>query len=79
MDELHGIVPRYEMRTGKEDIGLKEEAFKGSKKTKRHQVHGYKTHESNVEEAQFVRKLKRGSCKYNRKIPFKCFNCGRIG
>jgi hypothetical protein len=30
------------------------------------------------QEAQFVRKLKRGSGKYKGKLPFKCFNCGRV-
>jgi hypothetical protein len=35
--------------------------------------------ELNIEEAQFVRKLKRGSRKYKCKLPFKCFNCGRVG
>jgi hypothetical protein len=31
------------------------------------------------EEANFVKKLKRGTGKYKGKSPFKCFNCGRIG
>ena len=36
--------------------------------------------ESNSEEeANFVRKLKRGTCKYKGKLPLKCFECGRIG
>jgi hypothetical protein len=26
-----------------------------------------------------VRKLKKGSGKYKGKIPFKCFNCGKVG
>jgi len=30
------------------------------------------------EEAKFVRKLKRGLGKYKGKLPFKCFNCGKI-
>jgi hypothetical protein len=30
-------------------------------------------------EAKFVRRLKKGSGKYKGKLPFKCFNCGRIG
>lgn len=34
--------------------------------------------ESNEEEAKFVRKLKRGSGKYKGKLPFKCFNCGKV-
>jgi hypothetical protein len=30
-------------------------------------------------EAKFVRRLKKGSGKYQGKFPFKCFNCGKIG
>ena len=26
-----------------------------------------------------MRKIKRGSGKYKGKLPFKCFNCGRVG
>jgi hypothetical protein len=29
-------------------------------------------------EAKFVKRLKKGSGKYKGKLPFKCFNCGRI-
>ena len=31
------------------------------------------------DEANFVRKLKRGQGKYKGKLPFKCFKCGRVG
>ena len=34
---------------------------------------------SNKEEANFIRKLKKGYSKYKEKLPFKCFNCGKIG
>jgi hypothetical protein len=34
---------------------------------------------SDEEEANFIRKLKKGSGKYKGKLPFKCFNCGKIG
>jgi hypothetical protein len=30
-------------------------------------------------EEKFVKRLKKGSGKYKGKLPFKCFNCGRIG
>jgi hypothetical protein len=30
-------------------------------------------------EAHFVRKLKKGSEKYKSRIPFKCFNCEKLG
>jgi hypothetical protein len=32
-----------------------------------------------MEEANFVKNLKRGTGKYKGKLPLKCFNCGRIG
>jgi hypothetical protein len=35
--------------------------------------------ESDAKEAHFVRKLKKGSGKYKGKLPFKCFNCGKVG
>jgi hypothetical protein len=34
MDELHGILTTYEMRTGKERPSKKETTFKASKKMK---------------------------------------------
>jgi hypothetical protein len=30
-------------------------------------------------EEKIVRRLKKGSGKYQGKLPFKCFNCGKIG
>jgi hypothetical protein len=30
-------------------------------------------------EAKFVRRLKKGSGKYQGQFPFECFNCGKIG
>jgi hypothetical protein len=32
-----------------------------------------------MEEANFVKNLKRGTGKYKGKLPLKCFDCGRIG
>ena len=34
---------------------------------------------SDEEEAKFVKNLDRGTGKYKGKLPFKCFNCGRVG
>jgi hypothetical protein len=79
MDELHGILTAYEIRTEKEKPVRKEATFKASKKTKRHKFCDCSNHESDIEEAQFVRKLKRGSNKHKGKLPFICFNCGRVG
>ena len=59
-----------------------EATFKSSKKRR---IKGHKEQEwsddewDEKEEANFVRKLKRGTRKYKSKLPFKCFNCGRIG
>ena len=32
-----------------------------------------------MEEANFIKKLQKRSRKYKGKLPFKCFNCGKIG
>ena len=38
-----------------------------------------KTKDDSDEEEIFVRKLKKGTREYKGNLPFKCFNCGRIG
>ena len=84
MDELHGILTTYEMRTEQEDPAGKEVAFKvsnkrGTSKKKPKSKYNNDDNESdNEEEANFVRKLKRGTGKYKVKLPLKCFECGRI-
>jgi hypothetical protein len=57
----------------------KETTFKESKKKKGHKFRDCSSHDSYTKEAQFVRKLKRGFDKSKGKLPFKCFNCGRVG
>ena len=81
MDELHGILTAYEKRNEKEKSSKKEATFKASKKTKNKEQKSSdcSSYESDVEEANFVRKHKKGSGKYKVKFPFKCFNCGKIG
>ena len=81
MDELHGIITYYEMRTRQEKPSKCETTFKVSKGTKNHE---HVSNESNSdisdeEEANFIKKLKKGSGKYKVKLPLKCFNCGKIG
>ena len=71
MDELHGILTAYEMRTGQNISSRKEAAFKASLKNE--------SENPNDEEAFFINKLDRGNRKYKGKLPLKCFNCGRIG
>ena len=78
MDELHGILTTYEMRTQKEKLGLNEATLKASNKTNGHKDPNYFNCESNAEEAQSLRKIKKGFGIYKCKLPFKCFSCGKI-
>jgi hypothetical protein len=79
MDRLHGILIAYEMRTKKEQLDLKDAIFKASVKFSTSQDHDSSEHFLDEEEANFVRKMKRGSEKYKGMLPFKCFQCGKIG
>jgi hypothetical protein len=73
MDELHGSLIAYEMRTGTESDQPKNEAdFKSIKKTKD------KDNDLDEEITNFVRRFQKGSGRYKGKYPLKCFNCGRI-
>ena len=58
-----------------------EEAFKDSNGTKKKEYRSCEssTDNSDEEEKNFIRKLKKGSRKYKGKLHFKCFDCGRIG
>jgi hypothetical protein len=78
MDRIHGIFTSYEMRTKKEQLDLKDVVFKIYVKLSTPQDHDSSEHFSNEEEANFVKKLKRGSGKYNSILPFKFFHCGKI-
>jgi hypothetical protein len=79
MDRLHGILITYEMRTRKEQLDLKDAVFEASAKLSTFQDHDSYEYFSDEEEANFVRKLKKGSLKYKGMLPFKCFHCGKIG
>jgi len=84
VDELHGTLTAYEMRTEQEDPSGKEAAFKASNQkgtSKQKSKSKYSNHDESdsEEEANFVRNLRRGTCKYKGKLPLKCFKCGRIG
>ena len=73
MDELHGSLIRYEMRTGtKSDQPNNEASFKSIKKTKD------KDNDLDEEITNFVRRFQKGSGRYKGKSPLKFFNCGRI-
>ena len=84
MDELHGTLTAYEMRIDIEDgqSMSREAAFKASNKTWNK---GHKQEETSddewdeKEEANFVKRLNKGTRRSKGKLPFKCFNCGRLG
>jgi hypothetical protein len=81
MDELHGILMAHEMRTKKENPSKREATFKSSKKTKNREngLSDILDNESYANEAYFMKKLKKGTGNYKGKLPFKCFNCGKVG
>jgi hypothetical protein len=70
IDQLLGTLTAYEMRISKDKSITREASFKVDKNT---------DSELDDIEAKFVRRLKKGSGKYQGKLPFKCFNCGKIG
>ena len=84
VDELHGTLKTCETRIEQEDLAEKEATFKVSNKkgtSRQKSKSEYNSDDDdfdNEEEANFVRKLKRGTGKYKGKLPLKCFECGRI-
>jgi hypothetical protein len=64
------MLTAFEMRIVKDKPTSREASFKE-----------YKNEDSEPDEieAKFVRRLKKGLGKYQGKLAFKCFNCGRIG
>jgi hypothetical protein len=86
MDELHGIFTTYEMRTEQENPGVKEAAFKASKrsKQKKKEQEEYSNNndvsEDDEEVANFVKRLNKGTNgRYRGKLPLICSNCDGIG
>ena len=69
-DQLLGTFTTYEMRIVKDRPTSREASFRAEKN---------EDSEPNEIEEKFVKRLKKGAGKYKRKLPFKCFNCGRIG
>jgi hypothetical protein len=62
MDELHGILTAYEIRTSGENYFRKETAFKVAKKGKKNveaEISSHEESEGDVEEANFVKNLKK--------------------
>jgi hypothetical protein len=70
IDQLLGTLTTYEMRISKDKSSTREASFKADKNI---------DSELDDIEAKFVRRLKKGSRKYQGKFPFKCFNYGKIG
>src|ERR1700722_4177837 len=69
-DQLLGTLTAYEMRIVKDKPTSREASFKADKN---------EDSEPDEIEEKFVKRLKKGSGKYKGKLPFKCFNYGRIG
>jgi hypothetical protein len=69
-DQLLGTLTAYEMRIVKYKPTSREASFKADKN---------EDSEPDEIEEKFVKRLKKGSGKYKGKLPFKCFNYGKIG
>jgi hypothetical protein len=69
-DQLLGTLTTYEMRIVKDKSTAREASFKADKN---------EDSEPDEIEAKFVKRLKKGSGKYKRKLSSKSFNCGKIG
>lgn len=78
MDELFGSLFSYETRAMSVEPSKREVSFNITKKGKEEVAHEEVEEDLDVVVVNFVRKLKRGSGKYKGKLPFKCFNCGKI-
>ena len=75
MEELYGILTAYELRLGIDKYSKEEVAFKVIKKTKNQKQTSQANHheESDVEEANFIKKLQKGSGKYKWQTSFQMF------
>jgi hypothetical protein len=76
MDELHGILTTYDMRTKKKNTIMKETSFKASKKMNKKDKNKPKSDcscnddsEEDEEVANFVRRMKKGTRKYKGMLP----------
>jgi hypothetical protein len=76
--QLHGILTAYEMRRGGPSE-VKEAVFRTSTKGMDVQITEGSGYISEEDEINFVRKLQTGTGRFRGKLPFKCFDCGRVG
>ena len=81
VDQLHGIVTPYKMRTGNGKSTKDETTFKASKSKMRQEkkTNDELSYISDEETANFIKKLKKGIGKFKGKIHLICFNYGKIG
>jgi hypothetical protein len=81
MLEQQKEVTTYEIRAGHDKSTKDETTFKPSDTKINQEQKSQSIHheESDVEEANFIRKLQKGSGKYKGKPHYKCFNCGKVG
>jgi hypothetical protein len=70
INQLLGTLTAYEMRIGKDKPTSREALFIVDKN---------EDSEPDEIEEKIMRRIKKGSGKYQGKLPFKCFNCGNIG
>ena len=79
MDALYGILTTYEMRTKPKNVSMMEVAFKATRKLKSNISECRNpSDQSDEEEVNLMRRLKRRQGKYKEKLPFKYFKCGSI-
>jgi hypothetical protein len=76
--QLHGILTSYEMRRGGPSE-FKEAVFRTSTKGMDVQITEGSGYISEEDEINFVRKLQTRTGRFRGKIPFKCFDCRRVG
>jgi hypothetical protein len=86
MENLHGILIAYGMRTKQENPSNKEATLKTSKRTnkkkkKKSNPNCNCSDESYEDEEMdnLIKMLMNGISKYKGMLPLKCFNCGGIG
>ena len=81
LDELYGILIAYQLRIGRENQSKEETTFKVLKKIEAQKSKLESSSQEEYydeEEANFIKKLQKGSGKYKDKWPFKCFKCGTV-
>jgi YbbR domain-containing protein len=85
-DEVNGIIIIYEMRIVDVESKRKEVAFKTTRKEKKAfsmkdmvEIIRSMSEETNEEEENFIKRLRKGIGKYEGKMPFKYFECGKVG